>query len=168
MIWKPLTTAGLALCLVSGCGTPQPPPPGHAASKVTVVRGDVTYPVTAEIVRWEVKKHPQTPQRGVAVFFDYKFTGAQPTRIEVQVCAVDEHRVVLLCGNIGLPTPGTIEPPFGDDWLGPDEADGRMGLQRTSEVLVVPDQMYAGPHAGDPKDGDGYVPPKLLGPGDQL
>ncbi|WBC13754.1 hypothetical protein O7600_21865 [Micromonospora sp. WMMA1998] len=152
---------------VAGCGAddfPSTPEPGVAARKVAVIRGDQTYPMTAEVIDWETGPHPQVPERGMAVHFTYRFRStssdpwATPTRVELQACAVDGRRVVILCTSI-------FNDSLKDCWLGPS-AD--PDLARTADVLILPYQMYAGLHAGDPKDHDGYVPPRHLGPGDQL
>ena len=155
----PVATAAVA------CGTddrPFTPEPGAAAREVTVVRGEQTYPVTAEVTAWKTTVHPQAPERGPAVHFHYRFTSgnrwAAMERVELQACAVDGRRVVILCTLI-------VKDSLADGWFGPStEPD----LARTTDVLLLPYQMYAGPHAGDPKDHDGYVPPRILSPGSQL
>jgi hypothetical protein len=64
--------------------------------------------------------------------------------------------VVLLCATVY--SSDTV-----DLWIGPDPS-----LSRTSYVLLLPNQMYPGLHAGDPKDHDGYVPPRPPNIGDRL
>ncbi|MFC0004837.1 hypothetical protein [Micromonospora siamensis] len=168
--WSRLGRVGnlaATIIAVAGCGAddvPLTPEPGVAARKVTVIRGDQTYPMTAEVIDWETRPHPQVPERGMAVHITYRFrstssdSSAISEHVELQACAVDGRRVVLLCTSI-------FNGSSKDCWLGPS-AD--PDLARTADVLILPDQMYAGPHAGDPKDHDGYVPPRNLGPGDQL
>ncbi|RKT88484.1 hypothetical protein SAMN05421805_1011504 [Saccharopolyspora antimicrobica] len=153
-----LTAAIIAvIATATGCGSDESPDPGPAARKVTVVRGDQTYPMTAEITGWQIKPHPQVPDQGPAAFFTFQFTGDAPeTVVYLQVCAVDEHRVVILCDQI-------LSNQTNEHWIGP-----YPGLSRTADVLLLPDQMDPGLHAGDPKDHDGYNPPRLLSPGDQL
>jgi hypothetical protein len=154
MITRFATT--LLLCLLAACGTADPAELGLPAHKVTVVRAEKTYPVTVEILSWEKKVHPQVPDRGDGIYFNYQFTGTPPETIEVMVCAVDDHRVVLLCGSV-------FDSGIGNQWLGPYEQ-----LSRTVDVLLLPNQMYPGLHAGDSKDHDGYVAPRFLLPGDRL
>jgi hypothetical protein len=137
-------------------GEPAPPEPGPAARKVTVVKGDTTYALTAEVTSWTAGPHPQAPGRGTVVDVFYRFSGFDPGAVELQVCAVDEHRVVLGCG---VATDNGVDEEF----IGPSPE-----LSRTAAVLLLPDQMFAGLHKGDPKDGDDYVPPRHLRPGDQL
>ncbi len=148
-----------------GCGAhdvPVTPKPGVAARKVTVIRGDQTYPITAEVTDWGTQLHPQVPEQGLAVHFTYRFTSSNPwiasERVELQACAVDDHRVVILCTSI-------FNNWLNDDWLVPST---NVNLARTADVLILPYQMDSGLHAGDPKDGDSYVPPQIVGPGEQL
>lgn len=146
--------------------------PGPAERAVTVVRDDVTYPLTVEITDWKVGPHPQVPARGDAVHFTYRTTktGHLPTVVaQVAVCAVDSADVVLLCDNISVhdESPGGSRVEDGDSWIGPSPGL-KPGLSGTARVLLVPDQLLLGPHAGDPKDDDGYVPPRIPGPGERL
>ncbi|WP_431935737.1 hypothetical protein [Micromonospora sp. RP3T] len=168
--WVRLGRVGIlvaALVAVAGCGAddvPLTPEPGVAAREVTVIRGDQTYPMTAEVIDWRTGLHPQVPERGMTVHFTYRFRSTSSDssvisrHIELQACAVDGRRVVLLCTSI-------FNDSVKDCWLGPTTDPD---LARTADVLILPYQMYAGPHADDPKDHDGYVPPRNLGPGDQL
>ncbi|MCP2256448.1 hypothetical protein LX15_000131 [Streptoalloteichus tenebrarius] len=162
-----VVTALTMIGALAACGEPAPPPLGPAAKKVTVIRGDRTYPTTAEVTGWQVRTHPQVPDRGNAVHFTYQFAGFAPERIELQICAVDAQRVVLLCSDIGHADSGDIVTPrwLEDGWIGPSEG---IDLSRTAEVVLVPNQMFPGLHAGDPKDHDGYVPPRGLAPGDRI
>ncbi|MER8187365.1 hypothetical protein [Kitasatospora sp. NPDC094015] len=144
-------------------------PPGAAAAEVTVVRGARTYPLTVGITAWEVGPHPQAPDRGDTVHVSYRATQTgmlPPVSVELGVCAVDAADTVLLCTTIAVQRADTgTATGDADTWLGP--ATG-PDLARTARVLVLPDQLRPGPHAGDPKDGDGYLPPRLPLPGDQL
>lgn len=159
--------AVLAGCLAPGDAGPRDP--GPAAARVTVVRGDVVYPLTAEITEWEIRPHPQVPERGDAVHFGHRttMTGTLPTsRVELAVCAVDSADIVLGCGTITVhDEPGAARVQDGDTWLGPGFGSD---LSDTARVLLLPDQLVPDLHAGDPKDADGYVPPLLPIPGDRL
>ena len=166
----PAAAAGLlAAAFLSGCGGDpcEPSPHGTAAEKVTVTRGSEALAITAEILDWTVEPHPQVPDRGDQVNFRYRFTpvGGDPSvplNVELQACAVDAERVVLICTSVAAhpDDEGTLE---GDGWLAPDDAS------RTERVLLLPDQMTGGTHpCTDDKDADGYHPPALLGPGDRL
>lgn len=164
---------GVALAAVlatAGClGPAEPARPHPAGRKVTVVRGEETYQVTAEVLDWETRPHPQVPDQGDAVLGTYRFTGKGMTTIELQICAVDDKRVVIMCDSVF-----TIELSYLDDTqegeftIGPKGPGADDDLSKTAEVLLVPDQMDPGPHYGDPKDHDGYEPPEYLRPGDQL
>ncbi|MDN0196963.1 hypothetical protein [Streptomyces sp. S.PNR 29] len=144
--------------------------PGPAAVEVTVVRGEETYPLTARVTEWELRPHPQVPERGDAVHFTYRAVqeGLLPeASVELAACAVDSADVVLLCDIIAVERaePGDARVADGDSWLGPvSESD----LSDTARVLFLPDQLKPDLHAGDPKDSDGYVPPAIPGPGDRL
>ncbi|MFE2856542.1 hypothetical protein ACFXJO_36155 [Streptomyces lavendulae] len=142
--------------------------PGPAGVAVTVVRGDRTYPLSAEITQWEVRPHPQVPERGNAVHYTYRLamTDTLPeTRVELAACAVDSTDVVLLCDTINAyqsPTPLT---EVRDAWIGPGSDPD---LSRTARVVLLPDQLLDDGRAHDPKDHDGYTPPGLPLPGDRL
>jgi hypothetical protein len=147
-----------AVC-AAGCGPdlgPERPARGPAAPEVTVVRGAEPLPAEAAITGWVVRAHPQVPDEGPAVFATHRFTGTYSGRIALQACAVDGDHVVLLCAEVE-------DDGIDEFFLGPYAT-----LDRTAEVLLVPDQRDAGGAIGDPKDHDGYVPPSLLGPGDRL
>lgn len=165
-------TAACAAISLAGCfaaGTePEKRSPGAAAGEVTVVRGGKVYPLTIRVTDWQVRPHPQVPERGNAVHVSYRSTatGYLPeVTVEVAVCAVDAANVVLLCTAV---VARQEDPRFqdGDSWIGP--ADLPRSLSETARVVLLPDQLRPGLHAGDPKDGDGYVPPGLPSPGDQL
>ncbi|MFE7933986.1 hypothetical protein ACFU6S_35760 [Streptomyces sp. NPDC057456] len=52
----------------------------------------------------------------------------------------------------------------GDAWT-----DAGPGLDPdVARVLFLPGDPHRGPHAGDPKDDDGYVPPRVPEPGERL
>ncbi|MFC6593534.1 hypothetical protein [Kitasatospora paranensis] len=133
-----------------------------------MVRGDRVYPLTIRITDWRIGLHPQVPERGNAVHFSYRktATSALPELdVQVAVCAVDAADVVLLCGVIhAQQADPRIED--GDSWIGP--ADLPRSLSDTARVVLLPDQLRPGLNADDPKDGDGYVPPAIPGPGDRL
>jgi hypothetical protein len=164
--------AACAAVSLTGCFTadrePERRSPGVAADEVTVVRGNRVYPLTIRITDWKIGPHPQVPERGNGVYFRYRktATGDLPeVNVDVAVCAVDAADVVLLCRLIDA----RQEDPRiedADSWLGP--ADLPRSLSETARVVLLPDQMRPGLNAGDPKDGDGYVPPSLPGPGDRL
>ncbi|GAA1218373.1 hypothetical protein GCM10009665_05340 [Kitasatospora nipponensis] len=142
--------------------------PGAAAGEVTVVRGDRVYPLTVRITDWQVGPHPQVPERGDAVHVGYRKTATSylpDVTVEVGVCAVDASNVVLLCGVIAAQQ---ADPRVedADSWIGPAELP--RSLSETARVVLLPDQLLPGLGAGDPKDGDGYVPPGLPLPGDRL
>ncbi|MCK2238578.1 MULTISPECIES: hypothetical protein [unclassified Crossiella] len=151
---------GIVLLIgLAGCGAPEPPRLGVPGQKVTVVRGDRTYPMTAEILSWEVRPHPQVPERGSAVNFRYRFTGTPPeVLVELLACAIDANRVVILCAGIH-------HTGVGEEWFGPAEG---LDFTRTTAVVVFPDQLHTSSNPNDPKDFDGYYPPRRLGPGDRI
>ncbi|MER5888190.1 hypothetical protein ABT160_30585 [Streptomyces sp. NPDC001941] len=169
-----VTVTAVAVAALAGCGAPgedrTPTPLGTAAVEVTVVReAGVTYPMRAAITGWRAKPHPQAPDRGDAVFFDYRVTRTGPvpeSRVSLAVCAVDASDMVLLCTTVSVERDGAPSPEKGDGSLGPTGSD--PDLSRTARVLFLPNQMKDDGRAGDPKDHDGYTPPRLPGPGDQL
>ncbi|MBZ6472331.1 hypothetical protein [Streptomyces griseocarneus] len=133
-----------------------------------MIRGDRTYPLTAKITNWEVKPHPQVPERGNAVHYAYRLTrtGTLPeTMVQIEACAVDSADVVLLCDTISVHQTPETPVEDRDSWIGPG-SDSH--LSRTARVVVIPDQMLDDGHAHDPKDHDGYTPPRRPGPGDKL
>ncbi|MFD8964865.1 hypothetical protein ACFV0C_07655 [Streptomyces sp. NPDC059568] len=161
------TTTALTGCIAQG--EQAAPEPGPAAVNVTVVRGDQTYPLTARITGWEVRPHPQTPEGTDWLHFTYRATQTGPlpvVSVEIPVCAVDAADVVLICStlflNEALSAYDTYQVADGDTWtsLGPDA--------NVARVLFLPDDLHRGPHAGDPKDDDGYVPPRIPEPGERL
>lgn len=162
--------AALAGC-IAGEGGRTERAPGPAATAVTVVRDDVTYPLTVEVTDWGTGRHPQVPERGRAVRFSYRTTATAhlpETRVQVAVCAVDSADVVLLCDTVDV-YEGVGVPPVetGDSWIGPGAEQG-PDLSETARVVLLPDQLLGDGRAGDPKDHDGYVPPRLPTPGDRL
>lgn len=145
-----------------------PSTPGPAGVEVTVVRGDRTYPLTARITQCEVRPHPQVPERGQAVFFAYRLaaTGTLTTsRVQLAVCAVDAADVVLMCDRIDVHQhPGT-PVDGGDAHIGPGSG---QELSRAARVVLLPGQLLGDGRAHDPKDHDGYAPPRLPMSGDRL
>ncbi|GAA4930801.1 hypothetical protein ACFPM3_02815 [Streptomyces coeruleoprunus] len=163
---------GAAAVVLAGCIGPSgdtETEPGPAAAEVTVVRGDRTYPLTVKITGWKVGPHPQVPDRGDAVHVTYRTTRTEPlpeTMVELAVCAIDSANAVLLCATIAVhEVPGESPVEDTDLWIGPSTDPA---LSRTARVVVLPDQLRHGLHAGDPKDGDGYVPPDVPAPGERL
>lgn len=135
-----------------------------------MVRGDVTYPLTVKLTEWEMRPHPQVPERGDAVHFAYRSTRSEPlpqTAVELAVCAVDSSKIVLLCDHIVVhDAPGDPRVEESDSWIG---AGSDMDLSATVGVVFLPDQLRGDVHpADDPKDGGGYVPPRTPAPGDRL
>ncbi|MEU6114309.1 hypothetical protein ABZ840_07155 [Streptomyces sp. NPDC047117] len=169
-----MAPTALATATLTGCFAPggdEERKPGPAASQVTVVRGDVTYPLTAKITNWEVGPHPQVPDRGDAVHFTYRTTKTAQylpePRVALAVCALDSADAVLLCDTIDVyDGVGVPRAEDGDTWLGPDSDPDR--LSHTARVVLLPDQLLGDGRAHDPKDHDGYDPPDLPSPGDRL
>lgn len=123
--------------------------------------------VTAEVVGWRLKTHPQVPFEGDRVNFHYRFDGADETSAPaVDACAVDRERVALGCLTV-YPSQarlGQDDALTGDDWLTLEHPE------QVAEVLLIPnDQSYNGPTCErDLKDGGGTHPPESPGAGDQL
>ncbi|KUM86206.1 hypothetical protein AQI88_41430 [Streptomyces cellostaticus] len=159
--------AALAGCTAPSGGTEREP--GPAAAEISVVRGDRSYPLTVKITKWEVRRHPQLPKGEDAVHFSYRTSkkGMLPEAlVELAACAVDSRDVVLLCQAIAVDnSPGEPRVEAADSWMGPGTG---LHLSDTARVVLLPDQLRPGVHAGDPKDSDGYVPPSLPAPGDRL
>ncbi|MFC8535805.1 hypothetical protein ACFUJY_17865 [Streptomyces sp. NPDC057249] len=122
--------------------------------------------VSAEIVDWRLGRHPQVPARGDRVHFHYRFHGADTSLgTAVDVCAVDRHRVALICETLYSSKDGTGpdgSPP--DGWLAPEHPE------QTTAVLLIPNDRSVNRRTceQDPKDGGGAHPPKSAGVGDQL
>ncbi|MFD5317757.1 hypothetical protein [Streptomyces sp. NPDC127098] len=172
MRWRTVTAVACVVAVLAGCvssADDEARAPGQAGVEVTVVRGDRTYPLTAEIVAWELGPHPQVPQRADAVHFSYRTVRTESlpeTMVELGVCAVDSADVVVLCDVIVVHD-SPVEPRVveADAWIG---AGSDMDLSGTAAVVLLPDQLRPGLHAGDPKDDDGYRPPRLPLPGEHL
>ncbi|GLX37549.1 hypothetical protein Sros01_36220 [Streptomyces roseochromogenus] len=161
-----------AATVLAGCFAGEQGPggsaPGPAGVSVTVVRGDRTYPLTATITQWEVRPHPQVPERGNAVHYTYRLamTDTLPeTRVQLAACAVDSTDVVLLCDTINVHQSPSPLAEVRDAWIGPSPDPD---LSRTARVVLLPDQLLDDGRAHDPKDHDGYAPPGLPLPGDHL
>ncbi|MFH7594511.1 hypothetical protein WDV06_05315 [Streptomyces racemochromogenes] len=164
--------AAWAVASLAGCsagdGGHGEPAPGPAGVEVTVVRGDRTYPLTARITQWEVRPHPQVPDRGNAVHYSYQLamTDTLPeVRVELAVCAVDAADIVLLCDTVSAYQYPATPLEADDAWIGPNPDPD---LARTARVVFLPDQLLGDGRAHDPKDHDGYTPPRLPTPGDHL
>ncbi|MET8166282.1 hypothetical protein ABZT34_18830 [Streptomyces sp. NPDC005329] len=52
----------------------------------------------------------------------------------------------------------------GDAWTDAGPGPG----PDVARVLCLPGDLHRGPHAGDPKDDDGYVPPRVPEPRERL
>ncbi|MFB7031895.1 MULTISPECIES: hypothetical protein [unclassified Streptomyces] len=159
------------LLALSGCSswicTDTTAPRGEAAAKVRVrdVYGQSSG-VTAEVVDWRLEPHPQVPHEGDRVRFRFRFDGADEySGPALDVCAVDEDRVVLGCQEVHAYQafgPGRV--PVGDDWLAVEHPE------RVTEVLLIPnDRSHTGRSCEhDPKDGGGTHPPESPRRGDRL
>lgn len=170
---RPRLTAALALlaaattltaCAGDPCAPAPPAPPGTAAAHVRMVRGDDTLPVTVDVLRWERAVHPQVPAEGEKIHVDYRFASGDmaltPVTASVQACAVDAGRIVQACAVISW------QPQVGETFLDADEWLGVRDAAAVTAVLLLPAQMAGEVHAcDDPKDGGGYVPPRVLAPG---
>ncbi|WP_309054905.1 hypothetical protein [Streptomyces sp.] len=123
--------------------------------------------VSAEVVDWGLRPHPQLPSEGDQVHFTYRFDGADEySGPAVDACAVDEKRVALGCRTVHA-SAARARPDgalTGDDWL-TVEHPGQVAA-----VLLIPnDRSYDRPTCDqDVKDGGGTHPPAPAGTGDQL
>ncbi|GLZ77859.1 hypothetical protein Afil01_26660 [Actinorhabdospora filicis] len=142
-----------------------PGEPGPAATSVAAKQGHDELGVTVAVLDWKAEPHPQVPGEGDKVHFRYRVTADPakfpPDHLSLQACAVDAGSIVLGCTEIGL-FPQDASAGEGDDWI---------GVPTAYRVVLVPDQMYAGPagcNESDPKDGYGYQPPRYLRPGDKV
>ncbi|MFE0773183.1 hypothetical protein [Streptomyces sp. NPDC058861] len=159
------------LLALSGCSswicTDTTAPRGEAAAKVRVqnVYGQSSG-VTAEVVDWHLEPHPQVPHEGDQVRFRFRFDGADEySGTLLDVCAVDEDRVVLGCQEVESARafgPGRVA--VGDDWLGVEHPE------RVAELLLIPnDRSHLGRSCeSDPKDGGGTHPPESPDRGERL
>lgn len=98
--------------------------------------------------------------------YTYQLTMADElpeTRVELAACAVDSADVVLLCDTISVHQHPRIPMEDRDSWIGSDP-----NLSNTARVVFLPDQLLDDGRAHDPKDHDGYTPPRLPMPGDRL
>ncbi|MFE0738539.1 hypothetical protein [Streptomyces sp. NPDC058855] len=123
--------------------------------------------VTAEVVDWRLRPHPQAPSEGDRVHFTYRFDGAgEHSGPAVDACAVDAKRVALGC--LTVHASGARHLPDGalggDDWLTVERPE------RVAGVLLIPNDRSYEPRgcAQDVKDGGGTHPPAPAGPGDRL
>ncbi|MGV9425803.1 hypothetical protein ACWDO7_16165 [Streptomyces sp. NPDC003656] len=122
--------------------------------------------VTAKVVDWHLEPHPQVPDRGDQVHFHYRFDGADEySGPAVDACAVDKHRVALLCETVySSEAFGPNGDHTGDAWLAVEHPD-----QVTAVLLIPNDQSHDDRTcAQDIKDGGGPHPPKQAAIGDQL
>ncbi|MCD0444960.1 hypothetical protein LO763_15180 [Glycomyces sp. A-F 0318] len=172
----PLTASAslvLALLVLSACSddwicSDTTAERGKAASTVEVesVWGDTG--VTAAITEWRLEPHPQTPDEGDQVFFDYRLVSEDrdPWNIELDVCAVDADRVALACTTIdsGMAWGQDDGALTGDGWFAVEHPE------RVDAVLLVPNDQSEQRHDCDDdlKDGGGPHPPEPVSPGDRL
>lgn len=162
----------LALLALSGCSSwscsDTTTKRGRASARVRV---ENTYGqrsgVTAEVVGWELKPHPQEPSEGDQVHFAYRFDGADEfSGPAVDACAVDRKRVALGCRTIySAEGRRRADGAFtGDDWLAAEHP------ARVAGVLLIPNDQSYRPRTcdQDAKDGGGPHPPEPAVAGDQL
>ncbi|MET8788775.1 hypothetical protein [Streptomyces pseudogriseolus] len=164
-----LTTLTLSGCSLVWSCTDTTAERGEAGVRVQVVDTDGRPSgVTAEVLGWRREPHPQVPAEGDQVHFDIRFQGVDGewNGPVVDVCAVDEKRVVLGCQQVyAQETFGHLGKHTGDSWLHVEHPE------RTAEVLLIPNDQSD--HDGrtcdqDMKDGGGVHPPDTPSPGDQL
>ncbi|MGW7412971.1 hypothetical protein [Streptomyces sp. NPDC054863] len=141
--------------LSSGCGSPsdgERDAHGPAASEVTVVRGEETYPLTVRVTKWEILP-PERETLKSSVHFTYRtaLTGPLPEpAVKLAVCAVDSQEIVLLCDSIGVYGGANGSRTAAQSArLGPDTV---FDLADTARVVLLPDQLKSDP-------GDDYRPP---------
>ncbi|MFD5482716.1 hypothetical protein [Streptomyces hawaiiensis] len=169
-----LAGAPLALVILalSGCSSP------WSCTDTTAERGEAGVKVqvedtsgrplgvTAEVVDWRLRPHPQVPSQGDQVHFHYRFDGADGmSGPAVDACAVDKQRVALGCQTV-----------YSSEAFGPDgdrTGDGWLAVEHPEQVagvLLIPnDQSYDRRTCEqDSKDGGGPHPPEPVGIGDQL
>ncbi|MEU0913078.1 hypothetical protein [Streptomyces althioticus] len=123
--------------------------------------------VTAEVTGWRREPHPQVPAEGDQIHFDIRFEGSGlPREPAVDVCAVDEDRVVQGCQRVyareGFRREGVHTD---DDYIAADHPE------RVAEVLLIPNDQSTHDRRtceDDVKDGGGVHPPDMPVPGDQL
>ncbi|WP_346267247.1 hypothetical protein [Streptomyces sp. SID4982] len=165
----PLALAALALsgCSSWGC-TDTTAERGTPGARVQVVDTDGRpLGVTAVVVDWRLRPHPQVPAEGDHVDFRFRFDGAdEDARFAVDACAVDKERVALGCDLVEASQAfgPAADPHTGDVWLAVEHPERVVG------VLFIPnDQFYdRRTCAVDAKDGGGVHPPERPDRGDQL
>ena len=159
-----LAATVLTACAGDPCEPAPPASPGTAAAHVRMVRSDDVLPGTVDVVRWERAVHPQVPAEGEKIHVDYRFASSDmaltPATASVQACAVDGERVVQACTEVAWRPQAGETSLDADEWLTVGDAAA------VTDVLLLPAQMAGGVHpCDDPKDGGGYVPPRVLAPG---
>ncbi|MCP9990150.1 MULTISPECIES: hypothetical protein [Streptomyces] len=165
--------SALAMLTLSGCGmlwscTDTTAERGEAGVRVDIVdESGRPVGVTAEVTGWRREPHPQVPADGDQIHFQIRFEGAgQGSEPAVDVCAVDDKRVVLGCQTIySLMDFGREGSYTGDEYLAVD----RPG--RVDEVLLIPNDQSAHDRRtceDDIKDGGGVHPPDMPSPGERL
>jgi hypothetical protein len=158
---------------LSGCGllwscTDSTAERGEADVRVEIVDTDERpVGVTAEVTGWRRAPHPQVPEEGDRIHFDVRFKGTgRGIGPAVDVCAVDEDRVVLGCQ--------TVHSDMDFGWDTTDTGDGYLAVdhpERVAAVLLVPNDQSTHDRRtceDDIKDGGGVHPPDAPEPGEQL
>ncbi|MFG3349113.1 hypothetical protein ACGF1Z_29150 [Streptomyces sp. NPDC048018] len=164
--------SALVILALSGCSaswgcTDTTAERGEAGVRVRVVdpSGRPTG-VTAEVAGWSLEPHPQVPAQGDQVHFRYRFDGSDGSSAPaVDVCAVDEERVALMCQTLASSEAfGPRGALTGDGWLSVAQP------ARVAGVLLLPNDLSYGRRTceQDLKDGGGIHPPAPAGVGDRL
>ncbi|MFF8627591.1 hypothetical protein [Streptomyces werraensis] len=167
------TSSALAVLGLSGCGvlwscSDSTAERGKAGVRVEIVdESGRPVGVTAEVTGWRREPHPQVPAEGDRIHFDIRFEGAgQGSEPAVDVCAVDEKRVVLGCQTMySAQVFGPKGPYTGDYYLEADRPE------RVDEVLLIPNDQSTHDRRtceDDIKDGGGVHPPDMPERGEQL
>ncbi|MGA5874983.1 hypothetical protein ACPC3D_03940 [Streptomyces cellulosae] len=163
----------LAMLSLSGCGllwscTDTTAERGEAGVRVDIVDTEERpVGVTAEVTGWRREPHPQVPQEGNQIHFDFRFEGdtlgSDPA---VDACAVDEERVVLGCQTVYSMTDfGRAGTYTGDEYLTVDHPE------QVTEVLLIPNDQSTHDRRtceDDIKDGGGVHPPDEPDRGEKL
>ncbi|MEV0645996.1 hypothetical protein AB0I28_12100 [Phytomonospora sp. NPDC050363] len=167
----PATVLAAAFAL-GGCGLGQdcdPEPPGVAGVSVGVTRGEGNDEhLVAEVTDWRLAPHPQVPDEGDRVFFHLSLTPVSgyyvvDERIELQVCGIDAQRVVLSCTDVTVEVAGDGSATVAEGDLSSTNAAA------TDQVVVLSNRIDGSGHScADPKDFDGYTPPRFLSPGERV
>ncbi|THV32263.1 hypothetical protein E9998_00115 [Glycomyces paridis] len=139
---------------------------GEAGASVAVEDVEGPTGATATVTDWRIEPHPQTPDEGDLLHFEYEVTGFEGTRLHLDVCAVDADRTALVCVTVMTETAWeqTEGVYTGDEWLFPED------LGRVADVLIVPNDVTDDRAMcdQDAKDGGGTHPPEGPVPGERL